>query len=459
MQLANNEELDTFLKIHPSIKMMEVLMIDMNGIIRCKRIPRSEFAELFTEGLKSPASTVLLNVKGEFCDELDKADLDGDPDRLIRPIKNTLSIIPWLESETAQVLSTFTELNGEPNLFDSRNVLINSLKPLYALGLKLVVATELEFYLIKKGDSARPEPLLSKIPGTNRDQSGIQYAMPEDLWDHDQFLDDVRSACDCQNIPMTTIHSEYAPGQFEINLHHTDDPIKACQDAFLLKRLVKGIARKHSMAATFMAKPFKDIAGSGLHIHMSLYDKDGDNVFADQNSSEIPAISSILLHAIGGLSDLMSDSMAIFAPNANSYRRLIPGNFAPLTPNWGYNHRDVALRVPVSNLKNMRIEHRVSGADANPYLVLSAIVAGIHHGITQECTPSMMIAEGAEIEEIITLPRIWPDAINEFGSGVALSQYLGADFCKLYETVRRSEMEEISAQIPDIDYDWYLRAM
>ena len=154
MQLANNEELDTFLKIHPSIKMMEVLMIDMNGIIRCKRIPRSEFAELFTEGLKSPASTVLLNVKGEFCDELDKADLDGDPDRLIRPIKNTLSIIPWLESETAQVLSTFTELNGEPNLFDSRNVLINSLKPLYALGLKLVVATELEFYLIKSGDAS-----------------------------------------------------------------------------------------------------------------------------------------------------------------------------------------------------------------------------------------------------------------------------------------------------------------
>ena len=192
MQLANNDELDTFLKIHPSIKMMEVLMIDMNGIIRCKRIPRSEFVELFTEGLKSPASTVLLNVKGEFCDELDKADLDGDPDRLIRPIKNTLSIIPWLESETAQVLSTFTELNGEPNLFDSRNVLINSLEPLYALDLKLVVATELEFYLIKKGDSARPEPLLSKIPGTNRDQSGIQYAMPEDLWDHDQFLDDVR---------------------------------------------------------------------------------------------------------------------------------------------------------------------------------------------------------------------------------------------------------------------------
>ncbi len=418
MNIANVNELNYFIDKYPSVSMMEVLMVDINGIIRCKRIPRSEFEELFTHGIKGPASTVLLNVKGEFCDELNKADLEGDPDRLIKPIKNTLSYIPWLDSETAQVMATFTELNGDPNPSDPRNVLISALDALRSL-----------------------------------------KSMPEDLWDQDKFLDDVRSACECQNVPMTTIHSEYSPGQFEINLHHTSDPVKACQDAFLLKRLIKGIARKHNMSATFMAKPFMNVAGNGLHIHLSLYDKNDQNIFSDVTTSSIPAVSNQLIHAIGGLSELMGESMAVFAPNANSYRRLIPGNFAPLTPNWGYNHRDVALRIPVSDSNNMRIEHRVAGADANPYLVLSVIIAGVHHGITQQINPSEMILEGAEIEEKITLSRFWPDALNEFSTSAILPQYLGADFCKLFETVRRGEMEEINSQITNIDYEWYLRAM
>ena len=338
MNIANVTELNYFLDKYPSVSMMEVLMVDINGIIRCKRIPRSEFEELFTHGIKGPASTVLLNVKGEFCDELNKADLEGDPDRLIKPIKNTLSYIPWLDSETAQVMATFTELNGDPNLSDPRNILISALDALRSLKLKMVVATELEFYLIKPGNLSTPEPFVSKIPGTSVDQSGVQYAMPEDLWDQDKFLDDVRSACECQNVPMTTIHSEYSPGQFEINLHHTSDPVKACQDAFLLKRLIKGIARKHNMSATFMAKPFMNVAGNGLHIHLSLYDKNDQNIFSDVTSSSIPAVSNQLIHAIGGLSELMGESMAVFAPNANSYRRLIPGNFAPLTPNLSLIH-------------------------------------------------------------------------------------------------------------------------
>ena len=459
MNIANVNELNYFLDKYPSVSMMEVLMVDINGITRCKRIPRSEFEELFTCGIKGPASTVLLNVKGEFCDELNKADLEGDPDRLIKPIKNTLSYIPWLDSETAQVMATFTELNGDPNLSDPRNILISALDALRSLKLKMVVATELEFYLIKPGNLSTPEPFVSKIPGTSVDQSGVQYAMSEDLWDQDKFLDDVRSACECQNVPMTTIHSEYSPGQFEINLHHTSDPVKACQDAFLLKRLIKGIARKHNMSATFMAKPFMNVAGNGLHIHLSLYDKNDQNIFSDVTSSSIPAVSNQLIHAIGGLSELMGESMAVFAPNANSYRRLIPGNFAPLTPNWGYNHRDVALRIPVSDSNNMRIEHRVAGADANPYLVLSVIIAGVHHGITQQISPSEMILEGAEIEEKITLSRFWPDALNEFSTSAILPHYLGADFCKLFETVRRGEMEEINSQITNIDYEWYLRAM
>ena len=459
MNIANESELDKFIKQYPDTKMMEILMPDMNGIIRCKRIPREEFSTFFCHGVKGPASTTLLNVRGEFCDEVDFANLEGDPDKLIYPIAGTLAPITWLKSDTAQVLATFTELDGSPALFDARNILYKALLPLQAKGLRPAVATELEFYLIKSGDGPLPELFLAKIPGTNVDQSGTQYAMPEDLWDNDQFLEDVRLACELQNVPMTTVHSEFSPGQFEINLHHVGNPVTACDHAILLKRIIKGVARQHGMAATFMAKPFADIPGSGLHVHFSLYDSEGRNVFFEANSLEIPAISDTFRHAIGGLAETMSDAMAIFAPNANSYRRLIPGNFAPLTPNWGYNHRDVALRIPVSGEKDCRIEHRVAGADANPYLVMAALVAGIHHGICQGCDPGEMIPEGAEIDEVITLPRIWSAALDEFDSSAVLPQYLGEDYCRLFGTVRRGECEQFATQVSNIDYDWYLRSM
>lgn len=459
MNIANESELDKFIKQYPDTKMMEILMPDMNGIIRCKRIPREEFSTFFCHGVKGPASTTLLNVRGEFCDEVDFANLEGDPDKLIYPIAGTLAPITWLKSDTAQVLATFTELDGSPALFDARNILYKALLPLQAKGLSPAVATELEFYLIKSGDGPLPELFLAKIPGTNVDQSGTQYAMPEDLWDNDQFLEDVRLACELQNVPMTTVHSEFSPGQFEINLHHVGNPVTACDHAILLKRIIKGVARQHGMAATFMAKPFADIPGSGLHVHFSLYDSDGRNVFFEANSLEIPAISDTFRHAIGGLAETMSDAMAIFAPNANSYRRLIPGNFAPLTPNWGYNHRDVALRIPVSGEKDCRIEHRVAGADANPYLVMAALVAGIHHGICQGCDPGEMIPEGVEIDEVITLPRIWSAALDEFDSSAVLPQYLGEDYCRLFGTVRRGECEQFATQVSNIDYDWYLRSM
>ena len=152
--------------------------------------------------------------------------------------------------------------------------------------------------------------------------------------------------------------------------------------------------------------------------------------------------------------------MAIFAPNANSYRRLVPGNYAPLTPNWGYNHRDVALRVPVSEDNDRRIEHRVAGADANPYLVMASIAAGIHYGITNKCVPDTMVAEYQEIEEeIITLPRQWPIALDKFQTDTILKDYLGKEFCDLFVEIRRSEWEEFSKRVSNIDYEWYLRSV
>jgi glutamine synthetase len=224
--------------------------------------------------------------------------------------------------------------------------------------------------------------------------------MMEDLYEFDDFINDLIDICAEQNIPSSAALSEYSPGQFEINLHHIDDPVLACDHAVLLKRAVKAAALQNGMAATFMAKPFAGISGSGLHIHVSLLDEDGNNVFAGSCSDG--GFSDTLRHAIGGLGEMMEECMAIFAPNANSYRRFAPNAFVASTPSWGENHRSVALRIPLSSDANKRLEHRVAGADSNPYLVVAAVLAGIHHGISQLCEPGEMVQEGAPLEHVVT---------------------------------------------------------
>jgi len=301
---------------------------------------------------------------------------------------------------------------------------------------------------------------MGSIPGTSLKQEGLQYAAMEDLWECDAVLMEIQQNCRLQNIPANTALSEFAPGQFEINLHHISDPVSACDHGAILKRAIKGTAFKHGLGASFMAKPFRDYAGSGLHIHISLYDEKGNNVFADATSARFPAVSTTMKYAVGGLQKTMAEAMAIFAPNANSYRRLQPASFVPLSSEWGYNHRGVALRIPVCDNNNMRVEHRVAGADANPYLVMAAVLAGIHYGITNKCEPTKMIAERQELEEQkVTLPIRWEAALECFKNSEILPAYLGAEFCRMYELSRRYECDQFHAQISNLDYEWYLRSV
>ncbi len=460
MNTGSHAELERFLEQNPGVQMLEILMPDMNGIFRCKRIHRSEFTALVDGALKAVATQPLVTTMGEYSNEVDPRLVAGEPDKQILPVCGSLAPVPWLASPTGQVLANLYELSGKPAWVDPRHVLAGVLEHFARLGLRPVVATELEFYLVGPGDGSVPRPLLGRIPGTGMEQKGIQYAMAEDMWQYDAFLDDIRRACDLQGVPMTTMLSEFAPGQWEVNTRHVDDPLLACDHALLLKRIVKGVALQHGMSATFMAKPFAGSAGSGLHIHASLYDEQGNNVFADPASDAVPALSPLLLNAIGGLAETMADAMAIFAPNANSYRRFVPGTYVPLSPSWGYNHRDVSLRIPVSGHQNRRIEHRVAGADANPYLVTAAVLAGMHHGITRRCEPGVMVAEGAQLStRDISLPARWEQALAAFDRSQVLPQYLGAAYCSAFSSMRHSECEAFHARISNLDYEWYLRAI
>ncbi len=450
-------ELDAFLHRHPETAILELLQPDMNGVLRGKRVGREDFAKAYEPGVNFCAATTMLDTKGQTFAGIDEGGRDGDPDALARAVPGSLARVPWAARPSAQVLMCLEEPTGGPYYADPRNVLRRAAKPLAELGLQPVVATELEFYLVESADRA-PAPRLPRIPGTPLRQDGLQFASLEDLADVDPFLTELAAACEAQRIPASTAVAEFAPGQFEVNLKHVADPVLACDHAVLLKRAVKAIAARHGFGASFMAKPFAELAGCSLHVHVSLLDAAGQNVFAGR-SADGP-FSDTLRHAVAGLAATMAEGMAIFAPNANSYRRFRPGLFVPLTPNWGLNHRSVALRVPLSGEADTRIEHRPGGADGNPYLVMAALLAGIHHGISERVEPEPPVQAGQVLEEErVTLPVRWDAALDAFEAGTVLPRYLGADYHRIFAACRREESERFHAEISDRDYAWYLRAV
>ena len=449
-------ELDAFLEAHPDTRFIELLAPDMVGILRGKRVGRDDFVKVFNQGVNHCGSASVLDTKGACFEGAGYGWDDGDPDVRARAVPGTLAPVPWATLPTAQVMLEQLDLDGSPYFLDPRHVLRRATQPLRDMGLTPVMATELEFYLIEH-DGRKWRPRVSRIPGSKLRQTGLQFGILQDLDDVDVFLSDLDSICQAQNIPAGAALSEYAPGQFEVNLHHVDSPELACDHAVMLKRAVKAAARSNDLAATFMAKPFAGIAGSGLHLHISLLDGDGNNVFAGE-SADGPW-SDTLRHAIGGMAATMAESMAIFSINANSYRRYSLHTYVPGTPNWGPNHRGLALRIPLSSPKNTRIEHRVSGADANPYLSAAAVLAGIHHGISNRTEPGKMVQEREEIEDIRTLPTRWPLALDAFDQAQVLPQYIGEKYHRLFGICRREEADRFHAEITDRDYEWYLRAV
>lgn len=452
------QEVARLLDTLPGMRWVEVLLPDMNGILRGKRIGRNDLDKLFGAGMPLPGATTMMDTKGLTFEALGFGGDDGDPDVLCHAVRSSLAPVPWLQAPTGQVLITMSEVGGAPYFADPRRVLERAIEPLTDAGLRPVVATELEFYLLEEDPAGAPALKSSRIPGSQLEQDGPHFGSLDDLNDMEAFFAEVDESCEAQNLPASTAVAEFAPSQFEINLQHVPDPVLACDHAVLLKRLVKNVARRHGAVASFMAKPFAEHSGCGLHIHVSLLDEQGRNVFApaEKQGDGLP-FSKSLRHAVGGLAEAMPESMAVFAPNANSYRRFRPGMFVALAPTWGINHRNLSMRVPLSDAANARIEHRVAGADANPYLVMAAVLAGIHHGIEKRCEPGPMIAQGATTPKDLTLPVRWEASLDAFERGQILPRYLGEEYCRIFGICRRGECDRFHSEVSDRDYEWYLR--
>ena len=452
-------EAATYLADHPDSVAIDVIYPDLCGICRGKRYPMNLFAKLMTEGLATPGSVFLLDVVGENHDSLGMGFSDGDPDCLVKTIPGTLKPVPWARQPTGQVLVTFEAGNGTPYPFEPRNVLRKTLTRLEELALRPVVAFELEFYLIDRERLAggRPQPPLSPISGKRMRGTQV-YGMAE-VDAFAELIGDITDACEIQGIETGAITKEYAPGPFEINLHHLDDPLLAADQCIMFKRIVRAVAQRHGVEATFMAKPYGESAGSGLHLHCSLLNGDGVNVFAEDEAGNArsPATSQNLRHAIAGILELMPESMAILAPNPNSFRRFEPNIFVPITRSWGHENRSVALRIPTGDRKARRIEHRIAGADANPYLALATIFAGLHHGLANavEPPPASDGNAGTGYDDALAFrPR---RALERMAQSSLLADYLGADFTQAYVDCKLAELDKFDSIMSPAEFEWFLQ--
>lgn len=446
------EEFHAFLAANPDTQYVDALLFDLCGIVRGKRYPVADAAKLWEDGMMIPYSAYVLDVTGDCPDSGGRGISDGDPDGVARPVAGTLTSVPWSEVPAAEVMVTLDE-DLSSSVVDPRNVLRRIEARFRAEGLNPVVAMELEFYLIDP-EERRPDgaPLPPIAPGSKvRDKATQMYGLAP-LDDYTAFLRDVELACAAFKVPYYTVSSENAPAQFEINLKHVTSAVRAADDASLLIHIVERVARHHGFQASFMAKPFVDQAGSGLHMHISVYDEDGKNIF-DNGSKEG---SDALHHAIGGLMAVWPEAMAVYAPNANSYRRFAPNNYVPVARSWGVNNRSVAFRVPAGDGRSRRVEHRVCGADANLYLALSATLAGIHYGIAQRLDPGPACTGNACKELDRDLPWMWRQALIRMEKAHILPDYMGADYVTLYTETKWAELDKYTAVISPHEYQWYL---
>ena len=439
-----------FLNAYPDITMVEALITDCNGIARGKWLPVQKLDTIEKQGLKLPKSALGLDVWGRDIPAL--AHANGDIDGYCHLVEGSLRpLLTERGVDQAQVLLSMFDKDGSPYMGDPRQVLQALVTRFTEKELKPCMAVELEFSLL-------PKPETSEAIGTAlRDQNAVGgnlYALSE-LDYHGPLLEALRQAFDTQDLPYEGIIKESAPSQFEINVAHSDDVMLLADQVIRMQRTIRAVSARHGFVASFMPKPIDDEAGNGLHVHCSLLDENGTNVFDDGGEEG----SDLLRYAVAGCLELLPASMLLFAPSFNAYRRFQPGNHAPTESAWGYDNRTTAIRIPESPSAARRIEHRVAGADANPYLVLAAVLAGIWHGIENTLSPPNPIEGNAWDQEIDApaLPTTMDEAISVFDKSDVLSSYLTGQFKTLFLATKVQEWNEFAKRVTEFELETYLR--
>ena len=422
-----------WLRKNPQVRTIRVAAADLNGQARGKRVP-SRFADKVVEdGTRFPMSVLNLDIWGEDIDGSPLVLESGDRDGVLKPTERGFMPMPWLDAPTALLPIWMFHEDGRPFGGDPRHALHAVLQRYKARGLTPVCAVELEFFLID--DSGR-KLQVPPSPRSGKRRVAGEILSLRALDQFDTFFTDLYDACEEMDVPADTAISEAGLGQFEINLMHCDDALRAADDAWLFKMLVKGMARKHGFAASFMAKPYEDYAGSGLHIHFSVLDEDGNNVFDDGGEKG----TDTLRHAVAGCLKAMPGSALVFAPHANSFDRMVPDSHAPTGISWAYENRTSAIRIPSGNPAARRIEHRVSGGDVNPYLMMAAVLGAAINGIEDAQEPPAPITGNAYAADLPQIPGDWKTARDVFENDPELARIFPAELIRNFVLTKRQEM-------------------
>ncbi len=429
-----------WLRKNPQVRTIRVAASDLNGQARGKRVP-ARFADKTIEGgTRFPLSVLNLDIWGEDIDDSPLVFEAGDADGVLFATERGFVPMPWLEAPSALLPLWMFRETGQPYEGDPRHALNSVVQRYKARGLTPVVAMELEFFLID--DSTRNLQVPASPRSGKRRKAGEILSIR--LIDQfDRFFTDLYDACEAMDIPADTVISEAGLGQFEMNLMHCNDALRAADDAWLFKMLVKGLARRHGFAASFMAKPYPDYSGSGMHTHFSVLDEQGNNVFDDGG----PRGTDMLHHAIAGCLNGMYDSTLLFAPHWNSYDRLVPSAHAPTGIAWAYENRTAAIRVPSGSASARRIEHRVAGGDVNPYLTLAAILGAALTGIEDGKAPPEPVKGNAYALNLPQIPGDWAPAIAAFENSTIIPRIFHEELIRNLVLTKKQEhhyMEELT---------------
>lgn len=438
-----------WLQENPDVRTIRVAAADLNGQARGKRLPARFADKIAREGTRFPLSVLNLDIWGEDIEDSPLVFETGDADGVLLPTERGLLPMPWLEAPTGLLPLWMFREDGQPYAGDPRHALAAVLSRYRERGLTPVVATELEFYLI---DDSGKDLRVPPSPRSGKRRLGADTLALRALDAFDRFFTDLYDGCEAMDIPADTAISEAGIGQFEINLLHSEDALKAADDAWLFKMLVKGLARRHGFAASFMAKPYEDYAGNGLHVHFSVLDETGRNVFSDGG----PAGSELLHRAVAGCLAGMRDSTLVFAPHANSYDRLVPGAHAPTGICWAYENRTAAIRIPSGNPAARRIEHRVAGGDVNPYLHLAAILGAALAGIEDGLTPPAPVTGNAYALDLPQLAPNWQEAIDAFACSPMIARIFPAELIRNLVLTKRQELHYMAETSPEEMVELYL---
>jgi glutamine synthetase len=411
---------------------VECVIADLPGIARGKAVPASKWEKQGHFHL--PNSIFFQTITGDWGEA---AGPDGflEPDMILKPDLSTASAAPWAADGTLQVIHDAFDQKDDPVEFAPRNVLRRVVALYEAEGWTPIVAPEMEFYLVARNiDPAKAiEPMMGR---TGRPAAGNQAYSMTAVDDYGPVIDDIYEYAEVQGFEIDGIAQEGGAGQLEINLRH-GDPLKLADEVFYFKRLIREAALKHNCFATFMAKPIEGQPGSAMHVHHSVVDADGNNIFVGPEGGETNAF----FHFIGGLQEYMPSAIAVIAPYVNSYRRYVKDEAAPVNLEWGRDNRTTGIRIPISDPAARRVENRLPGMDCNPYLCIAASLACGYLGMKNEVRPDKRWRGEASDSEA-GIAESLSEALDLFDEATELHSVLGPDFARVYSIVKRAEHSE-----------------